>query len=155
MRLERVDEVSKRMNRDLLCLIVEHVPGAAKTILNWVDLSLRLWFSTVSNYAFMRRLDGQHDRQNGDSFTGILGRQVYGASGHSVAHETVRFHSGVNAGLLTVTGFRIGLVDATGDRCVNGNIPLIGPVLVSGRIVLNGTGMTMTAHDRAFRSQYW
>lgn len=123
MRLGRVDEVSKRTNRDLLCLIVEHIPGAAKTILNWVDLSLRLWFSTVSNYAFVRRPDGQYDRQNGDSFAGILGHQVYGASRHSVAHETVRFHSGVNAGLLTVTGFRIGLVDATGNRCINGNIP--------------------------------
>jgi hypothetical protein len=54
---------------------------------------------------------------------GFLGRQVYGASGHSVAHETVRFHSGVNAGLLTVTGFRIGLTDATGDQCIIGNIP--------------------------------
>jgi hypothetical protein len=121
--LGRVDEVSKRTNRDLLYLIVEHVPGTAKTILNWVGLSPRLWFPAVSNYAFVRRPDGQYDRQNGDSFARILGRQVYGASGHSVAHETVRFHSGVNAALLNVTGFRIGLADATGDRCVNGNIP--------------------------------
>ena len=117
MRLGRVDEVSKRTNRDLLCLIVEDVPGAAKTILNYVDLSLRLWFSTVSNCAFVRRPDGQYDRQNGDSFAGILGRRVYGASGHSVIYKTVRFHSGVNAGLLTVTGLRIGLVDATGNWC--------------------------------------
>ena len=28
MRLGRVDEVAKRMTRDLLCLVVEHVPGA-------------------------------------------------------------------------------------------------------------------------------
>jgi hypothetical protein len=61
MRLGKVDEVLKRTNRNLLCLIVEYVLGAAKTILNWVDLSLRLWFSTVSNYAIVRRPDGQYD----------------------------------------------------------------------------------------------
>jgi protein AFG1 len=81
------------------------------------------WISTVANYAFVRRPDGQYDRQNGDNLVGSSGRRIYNAAGNTLTHENVHFSSEENVPILTANGFTIGIVEAVGDRCINGSIP--------------------------------
>jgi hypothetical protein len=81
------------------------------------------WISTVANYAFARRVDGQYDRQNGDSLVGSPGRRTYHAARNTFTHGNVQFSSEANVPILTANGFTIGIVEAAGDRCINGSIP--------------------------------
>jgi hypothetical protein len=81
------------------------------------------WICTVTQYAFIRRPDGQYDRQNGDSLVGNPGRKAYYASGNTSTHGNVSFSGEADALTLTANGFIIGFVEAVGDRCINGNIP--------------------------------
>lgn len=83
--------------------------------------NLPSYVSTLSEYAFERRQDGQYYRQNADSLTGFPGRSFYRAAANTLPQHLMTIASGQRT--LECKGRPLGRVIATGGRSVNGNVP--------------------------------
>ena len=89
----------------------------------WAPICSRLpsFVSTVSSYAFERRQDGQYYRQNADSLTGFPGRSIYRAAGSSRPRHSMSLSPSLP--ILQSEGRLLGVIDTTGGRSLNGNVP--------------------------------
>lgn len=108
-------------------------------------LTLPSWIPTVANYPYVRRFDGQYNRQNADSLVGRPEnkRKPYNACDDVAANVSVLVDEDVTA-ILKSGGIHADFIGDVGDRCVNGNIP---------------SGWTKMAgwHDRSSRAppEFW
>ena len=108
--------------------VVEHIINVSDSLnvicRPWAaNGDLPSWIPTVDKYAYTRRHDGQYERENADSLVGLPGRPVYSASGRRSYPEDVRVEWMADEPILLVRGYRLGMIQEVGDRCVNGNIP--------------------------------
>lgn len=88
------------------------------------DLALPSWIPTVANYPFVRRPDGQYNRQNADILVGRPEHKhkPYNATGDVGANRHVRIS--FEPLILECGGIQADCIAEVGDRCVNGNIPV-------------------------------
>ena len=87
-------------------------------------LTLPSWIPTVANYPYVRRSDGQYNRQSADMLVGRPEHEhkPYSATGDVGANGHVTILPG-KAPILECTGIQVGAIAEVGERCVNGNIP--------------------------------
>lgn len=105
-------------------LIVESSKSLDVICRPWAPVcDLPSWITTIADYAFERRDDGQYFRQNADSLVGSPGRSIYRASGDIVAECQFELDTKTNLRMLKCSGLPLGLIKATGGRGINGIIP--------------------------------
>jgi hypothetical protein len=109
---------------DVIQLIIEGSRSLDIICRPWAPIcDLPSWISTIADYAFERRDDGQYFRQNADSLVGSPGRRIYRASGNMTAECQFELDSKMKIRTLKCSGLLLGRIRATGGQGINGNIP--------------------------------